>query len=418
MKSQYKKVDTTRNIVLPVLIVVLSAFFLSSCRLQKEDSSAWVGTWAAAQQLIEPSNMPPAPGLSNNTIRQIVCVSIGGDRIRVNFSNEYSTAPVTLREAHIALSTGGGAIEPSSDTVMRFGGKTDVTIDPGSTATSDPLFFPLRPRSDVAITIHFGDTSPDITGHPGSRTTSYIQPGNEVCAADLSFAVKTDHWYIIDSIDMIAQKDTKAVVILGDSITDGRGSGTNRQNRWPDELTKRLHEDPKTRNIAVLNMGIGGNCVLRDCLGAAAVNRYERDVLGINRVSWLIIFEGINDIGEAETEEDAAMTAINLIAAYDRMISLAHEKGILVYGATLMPFCGAFYYEKFRESARQTVNDWIRNSRRFDAVVDLDRVMADPANPGQMLPDFDTGDHLHPNEAGHRNIAKAFDIKLFYKEKL
>ncbi|MBN1481731.1 SGNH/GDSL hydrolase family protein [candidate division KSB1 bacterium] len=405
------------SIVLPVLAFWIFTLVFTECQKPQPantiEATAWIGTWGTAQQLVEPHNMPPQPGLSNNTLRQIVRVSLGGNRLRLRFSNEFSTSPVTLKSAHVAVSTGGSIINPDTDRGLRFDGKTQVIIEAGAAVTSDPFTFALEPRSDVAITIYCGETAPDVTGHPGSRTTSYLLPGNAVDAVDFPDAVTTDHWYIIDGIDIMAPEDANAVVVLGNSITDGRGSGTNKQNRWPDELARRLQENPETRHVAVLNMGIGGNCVLRDCLGPAAVTRFARDVLEQSGVRWLFILEGINDIGGARDTEAAAAVARDLIAAYEHMIDLAHAEGILVYGATLLPFGGSFYDSAEREAARQTVNEWIRNSGRFDAVIDLDAALRDPTNPLRLLPAADTGDFLHPNETGHRMMAEAVDLTLF-----
>lgn len=403
--------------LLPILLFFTLHFLM--CRTSHlgvifTPAEVWVGTWSTAPQLVEPSNMPPKPGLSHNTLRQIVCVSIGGRRLRVRFSNEFGTSPVTLDTVHIAVSTGGSTIDPATDQALSFDGKPTVTIAPGTTVTSDPLDFPLEPRTQLAITIHFGETSPDVTGHPGSRTTSYLLPGNQVSSVDFSGAVRTDHWYIINGIDVVADESAGAVVVLGNSITDGRGSGTNKQNRWPDRLAIRLLENPETRNlVGVLNMGIGGNCVLRDCLGPAALSRFERDVLNQTRVRWLIILEGINDIGQSQGAEGASAVATNLISAYEQMIDRAHAKGIKVYGATLLPFGGSFYDTPERESARQRVNEWIRTSGRFDAVIDMDLALRDPENPSRLLPTADTGDHLHPNEIGHQMMGDAVDLALF-----
>jgi lysophospholipase L1-like esterase len=261
----------------------------------------------------------------------------------------------------------------------------------------------------VAITIYLGDTSPDVTGHPGSRTTSYIQPGNAVSAADMTDAVTTDHWYIIDRIDVIAQESAAAVAVLGNSITDGRGSGTNKQNRWPDELSRRLQANPATQHVAILNHGIGGNCVLRQCLGPAALDRFDRDVLDQPGVKWLIILEGVNDIGQA----GSVKVADDLIEAYQKMIDQAHTKGILVYGATIMPFGGSFYDSPDHQAAWSKVNEWIRNSGQFDGVIDLAKALGNPDDPTRLRPEADTGDHLHPSETGHRMMAEAVDLSLF-----
>ncbi|MBN2426312.1 MAG: SGNH/GDSL hydrolase family protein, partial [Calditrichaceae bacterium] len=324
-------------------------------------------------------------------------------------SNEFSASPVTMHEANISVSAGGDSIISATGRALSFSGKSQVIIEPGAAVISDPFPYKLVPLSNVAITIYFGDTSPDVTGHPGSRTTSYILPGNALSGADMPGAVGTDHWYVIDRIDVKAPESYAAVSILGNSITDGRGSGTNKQNRWPDELSRRLQANPGTQNVAALNQGIGGNCVLRPCLGPSALDRFERDVLDQPGVRWLIIFEGINDVGQARSLQ----VADELIAAYEKMIGLAHANQILVYGATLMPFGGSFYDSPEHEAVRAKVNEWIRTSGRFDAVIDLDKALGDPADPLKLLPEADTGDHLHPSETGHRMMAEAVDLALF-----
>ena len=384
--------------VLIALTILLFTFFsFVGCDSDSKDVSnadkVWVGTWSTAQQLVEPHNNPPEPGLSNNTLRQIVRVSLGGDSLRVSFSNEFSSSPVTMNAVHIALSAGGGAINKETDVRLRFDGNPGIIIRPGTAVTSDPFRFTVEPRSDLAITIYFGDTSPDVTGHPGSRTTSYILPGDKVSEEDCSGAVGTDHWYVINGIDVMVPESAGAVVIVGNSITDGRGSGTNKQNRWPDELARRLQENAGTRLVAVLNQGIGGNCVLRECLGPSALSRFERDVIEATGVRWLIILEGINDIGQAQGSDGSDRVANDLIVAYEQMIDSAHAEDILVYGATLMPFGGSFYDSPEHETARTKVNEWIRSSGRFDAVINVDAALRAPENPPQLLSSADTGDH-------------------------
>jgi lysophospholipase L1-like esterase len=266
---------------------------------------------------------------------------------------------------------------------------------------------------DLAITICFGQTSPDVTGHPGSRTTSYILAGNHTSPIDFAGSVRTDHWYIINGIDVKAPKTAAAVAILGNSITDGRGSGTNKQNRWPDILSERLLKNENTRQVAVLNLGIGGNCVLRKCLGPSAIDRFERDVLKQQSVHWLIIMEGINDIGQTPDSAAASQVAKALVAAYGKMIDAAHAEGIKVYGATILPFGKSFYYTDYRETARTNVNNWIRNSGRFDAVIDFDKALQNPEDTLSILPAAQSGDFLHPNEAGYKMMGEAIDLKLF-----
>ena len=369
----------------------------------------WVGTWSTAPQLVEPGNNPPSPGLSNNTLRQIVHVSLGGDSLQMRFSNEFSTSPVTMNSVHIAVSAGSGTIDTTTDREIFFNGNPDVTMYPGAAVISDPFQFDLQPLSDIVITIYFGNTSPDVTGHPGSRTTSYILTGNEVSRENFSGAVTTDHWYIINTINVMAPDSAYAVAILGNSITDGRGSGTNKQNRWPDELANRLQENPETQQVAVLNEGIGGNAVLSGGLGPTALSRFQRDVLDQSGVRWLIILEGINDIGGSF----GTGVGNNLINAFTQMINTAHANGIFVYGATLLPMKGSSYYTTQHEAEREIVNEWIRTSSLLDGVIDLDMALRDPADTLSFLPIYDSGDHLHPSEAGHHMMAEAVDLNLF-----
>lgn len=398
-----------------VILLFLTFSTLSFSFTGQKDAAAanekWVGTWATAPQLVEPQNNPPSPGLSNNTLRQVLCVSIGGDSLRLRFSNEFSTKPVVLKSVHIAISKDSSAIDISTDKALYFNGNLEITMEPGTAITSDPFQFTIQPRTKVAITIYFGDTSPTVTGHPGSRTTSYLLTGNQISEPVFSGAVHTDHWYVINNVEVLAPESAAAIVVIGNSITDGRGSGTNKQNRWPDELAIRLLANPNTQQVAVLNQGIGGNCVLGNCLGPSALNRFNRDVLKQSGVKWLIIFEGINDIGGSR----APGVGNKLINAYKQMIDSAHAKGILVYGATILPMGASFYYSEAHETERQIVNDWIRNSGRFDAVIDLDKALRDSANPVNLLPAADAGDHLHPSENGHRMLGDAVDLSLFLK---
>jgi len=388
--------------------------FLGACVPKASpDSEKWVGSWATSPQLVEPHNMAPEPGLSNNTLRQIVRVSLGGDSIRLRFSNEFSNEAVTFLGAEVALSAGGDAIVPETSQALLFNGEASATIPAGEVLLSDPMAFPLKPRSDLSITISFGAVPSDVTGHPGSRTTSFLVEGQQLGLDALPNAIPTDHWYLISGLDVKAPEKAGAIVTLGNSITDGRGSGTNLQNRWPDILAERLQERPETQHIAVLNHGIGGNCVLKPCLGPAAVDRFERDVLGQTGVRWLIILIGVNDLGQTPDAEAALAVADGLIEAFSEMIDKAKAQGIKVYGAPILPFGESFYDAPHKQPARLKVNDWIRNSGKFDAVIDFDLALADPENPGVLLPDVHTGDFLHPNEYGYRLMGEFVDLNLF-----
>ena len=399
-----------------ILIGLLVNFILYNEAFPADNSRSnqvWCGTWSTAPQLVEPRNMPPDPGLSNNTLRQIVAVSIGGYRLRMRFSNEFGTSPVTINECHIAVSAGGSLIVPETDQALTFSGKSGITLKPGTTAASDPFHGEIEPRARLAITIFFGEVSSDLTGHPGSRTTSYLLEGNQISSIEFDGAKETAHWYIINSLDIMAEESSGSVVVIGNSITDGRGSGTDQQNRWPDEMAIRLLMNPATRNVGVLNMGIGGNSVLKGGLGPTALDRFDRDVLNQTRIHWLIILEGINDIGGAKSKENAEQAAFGLIDAYQQMIDTAHKAGILVYGGTILPFGDSFYDAPYKQTARDTVNAWIRNSGCFDAVIDFDKFMRDPLAPLQLMKAADTGDHLHPNEIGHQIMGRAVDLSLF-----
>ncbi len=400
-----------------VLVIVLGHFsFIALCDSQTatvgDASPHWVGTWSTAPQLVEPGNMPPSPGLTNNSLRQIVRVSIGGDTLRVRFSNEFSTAAVTMNSVQIAVSAGGGAINAPTNRELRFNGTAGVTMDPGAVVTSDPIAFPLTPRMEVAITIYFGQTSTSVTGHPGSRTTSYIIPGNTTTTTDFTGAATTDHWYNINAIEVLAPSTAACVAILGNSITDGRGSTTNLQNRWPDVLSESLLQDSSTRSVGVLNMGIGGNCVLSGGLGPTAVSRYDRDILHQQGVRWAIVFEGVNDIGGVHTAAAATLIANNLVGAYQQMITKAHNQNITIYGATITPFKGNGYYNQYSELCRTTVNQWIRTKGNFDGCIDFDATMRDPLDSTRLVSTYQN-DGLHPDSAGYQKMGTSIDRGLF-----
>ncbi len=392
------------------LILLVAAIFTAS--LSDAQASHWVGTWSASPQLVETRNLPPRPGLASNTLREVIQVSIGGKRLRVSFSNLFGSSPVTINSAHIALSARHSAIEPGTDRTLRFHGRPSLTIPAGSSAFSDAFDFDLDPLSDVAVTTYFGACSVDVTGHPGSRTISYLQAGDQVSAEILPAAVKTTHWYILEGLDVEASHSTAALVILGDSITDGKGSGTDKNDRWPDDLSRRLQAGKATARVAVLNAGIGGNSVLRAGLGPTALSRFDHDVLSQSGVRWLIVFEGVNDIGTSR-DTNAPAEASHLIAAYQHFIRQAHAHHIRVYGATITPFGGSFYDTPAHEAARQTVNQWIRTGGDFDAVIDFDAILRNRKDPGHLLPEADSGDHLHPNEHGYHTMPDAIDLRLF-----
>jgi lysophospholipase L1-like esterase len=377
----------------------------------------WVGTWTAPPQLTEEGNLPPAPGFADSTLRQVVHVSIGGKRLRVRFSNAYGGAALTLVSAQVARAIGGSVIEAGTSRALAFHGRPSTTIAAGALVVSDPLEFDLRPLSELAVTVHLRGAPVDVTGHPGSRTTSYLQAGDAVSAADLASATRVDHWYFLSGVEVAASATSAAVAIVGDSITDGRGSTTNGNDRWPDDLARRLQADPATREVAVLNQGIGGNRLLRDGLGPNALARLDRDVLAQPGVRWLVVLEGINDIGtrvEARKQGAPWATADDIVAALEQIAVRAHARGIRVYGATILPYEGATgYFAPDGEADRQKVNEWIRASGVFDGVIDFDAATRDPQKPSRLSAAVDGGDHLHPSAAGYRIMADAIDLGLF-----
>lgn len=266
---------------------------------------------------------------------------------------------------------------------------------------------------DLAITIHYGSSPPDITGHPGSRTTSYLLPGDAASRGDFSGAVTADHWYNISAIDVLALAPVASVAILGNSITDGRGSTANMQDRWPDLFSESLLADPRTANVGMLNMGIGGNCVLSGGLGPTGASRFDRDILGQAGVRWAVVFEGVNDIGKVRSADAASQTASSLIAAYRKMIDRAHAKDLAVYGATILPFGGHSYYNPYSEACRNTVNRWIRALGNFDACIDFDLLMRDPQDSTRLGCATYQNDGLHPDAAAYRKMGESVDRSLF-----
>jgi lysophospholipase L1-like esterase len=387
---------------------------------------AWVASWGSSQQVPEPQNALPPDDLRDATVRQMFHLSVGGPSLRVHFSNAFGTEPLHITSVHIArpLSPSSPTIDATSDYPLTFAGSPDVTIPPGAEFISDPLEFPVAPLSDLAVTFHL-DSPPDTeTGHPGSRATSYYVHGDFVAAATLTEPKHVDHWYQISEIDVASDSKAKvplaAVVALGDSITDGHGATTNGNDRWTDVLAQRLQASPKTRNIGVSNQGIGGNHLLTDGLGPNALARFDRDVLAPAGVQWVIVFEGVNDLGglartgEVPPAEHAALVQ-RVLAAYQQLITRAHAHGLRAYGVTITPYVGSAYYHPGpqSESDRQAVNQWIRASGHFDAVIDFDAVVRDPQHPDQLLPTFDSGDHLHPSPAGYKAMGEAVSLKLF-----
>lgn len=393
------------------LLLFAATIILSGISVTAQAGKHWVATWATAEQVAESHNNPPLP-LAGNSIRQIVQTSISGETVRVKLSNEFGKAAVEIKSAEIAIALTSGSsyiIDEQTNAQLLFGGSKTVTIQPGELVVSDPINLVMTKRQNVAITLHFGDFPNNIiTSHPGSRTTSYIAKGN---TSDFRDAVTTAHWYIINAIEVERKDNARAIAILGNSITDGRGSTTDVQNRWTDILSRRLLLNSKTENVAVLNMGLGGNCILDGGLGPTARSRYSRDLFQQEGVKYVILFEGVNDLGGMG---DAIAKADRIIEVYKGIIDEAHQRGIKVYGATVMPFKGNNYYNGNHEQGRVRLNDWIKSYKGFDGVIDFAEYMADSRDSEQMNPEYlFENDWLHPNFEGHRHMGESVNLKYF-----
>lgn len=380
-----------------------------------EKDEHWVGTWACSPQLSDQASEPPSPGFSDSTLRQIVHISVGGTKIRVRFSNAFGRTPLTIASAHVAKSAGGGTIKTDTDEPLTFAQQSSVTIPPGALMYSDPLEFELPALSDLAVTIQLKGAPDGVTTHAGSRATSYLSAGGAVSAREVSSAQRVDHWYFLNGVDVAVRGSSAAVVILGDSITDGKNSTTNGNGRWTDKLAQHLHASKHTAKVGVLNEGIGGNRLLHDGLGPNALARLDRDVLAQTGVHWLVVFEGVNDIGTCNDLCDFDSMANDIIVAYQQIILRAHSQNIRVYGATITPFGGSFYSTPQAERTRQIVNRWIRTDGRFDAVIDFDVITRDPHYPSNLSAQMDSGDHLHPGDAGYKAMGDSIALKLFAK---
>lgn len=404
------------------IAIVLLAAGVAARAQGNARSRHWVASWGASQQIPEPANALPYDDLRDATVRQIFHLSVGGAALRVHLSNAFGTAPLHFTSVHIAKPEPGAspAIDPASDKALTFSGEADVTIPAGAEAISDPISYSIAPLSDLAVSFHIDEPPMPETGHPGSRATSYYLRGDSVAKANLSDAKHVDHWYQVSEIDVGAPPEAGTIAALGDSITDGHGATTNGNDRWTDVLAARLQASPATREIGVSNQGIGGNHLLTDGLGPNALARFDRDVLAPAGVRWLIVFEGVNDLGglarngEVTPAEHAAFVE-RVLTALQQIVARAHAHGIRVFGATITPYVGSNYYHPgpLSEADRQAVNQWIRAAGHFDAVIDFDAAVRDPAQPDRLLGAYDCGDHLHPSPAGYKAMGDSIPIELF-----
>lgn len=383
-----------------LILIFLSLYILS---YGQSDKSAWTGTFAAAMEYTGNDDMPQRCTLSGNTIRQIVHVSIGGKKLRIQLSNEFGDAPVEIRQAYIASVKDSSVIIASTARYLLFNGKRNITIPAGKSVWSDEMPYTLEPLQRLSITLSYGNTPVHMTSHRGSRTYSYIALGHVKPNQKYKTIEKVAHWYNIAKISVNEpvsnSSSNSAIAVLGNSITDGRGSTTDAQNRWTDRFAEALNG-----KVAVLNLGIGGNCVVSGGISQPAMLRFDRDILGQDGINRLIIFEGVNDIGSCP-DSLSERTARNLINAYKELAGKAHAHGLKVYGATITPFKGNNWYSFFHEAARQMVNDWIRTTNMYDGIIDFDTIVRDPQQPDRLLPEY-SDDWLHLNPKGYEAMGK------------
>ncbi|GAA1510927.1 SGNH/GDSL hydrolase family protein [Streptomyces albidochromogenes] len=362
-----------------------------------------VVTWAASTDRLSTAGAAP-----ERTYRLVVRTSAGGDGLRIRLSNTFGTRPVTFGRAYAGLRATGAALVPGTNRPLTFAGSPSVTVPPGRSVSSDPLPGTVRPRSDLAVSLYVRDAGGAATGHRTALQTSYVAPSGDHAADDTATAYTqpVTSWFYLDAVTVNARRGTSAVAALGDSITDGALSTRDTNRRWPDFLARRLDGDVGTRVKGVANEGISGNKVLKDGSGQSALKRLDRDVLTQAGVRTVVLLEGVNDIKAVP-----APTAAELIAGYRRIVDRSHAAGVCVVGATVMPYEGWREWTPAGEAVRQEVNAFVRDGGAFDAVVDFDRAVMDPAAPSRLLPAYDSGDHLHPNDLGMRVMADTVDLK-------
>jgi len=415
-----------------LLAVAFTGFGLQAAD-QGNNNRYWVGTWSTASQagpIAGRGGTPPVIVQNNGTIRQVLHVSMGGETVQVRFSNEFGTTPLVIGEARIAASAGGARIIAGTSTQLKFGGKTSVTLPPGAPALSDPVAFSLPPLGNVTVSLYLQTATEKHTWHQRGREMAYAAVGNLTDANDFpADSASVDGFYFVTGVSVLAPKQAEAITTFGDSITDGYNSSLGTNQRWPDLLAARLQGHPSTDHLAVLNNSISGNRVLKDSVigsgnpleNQSALARFDRDVLRRPGLKYVIVFLGINDItwswfpfggGDSSAED--------IIDGYRKLIVRAHELGVKIFGGTITPqrvlAFGGIPSDEQRVSGevkREAINHWIRTSGEFDGVIDFDKALLDPAHPEQMLPAYDSGDHIHPNDAGDQALANCIDLSLF-----
>ncbi|HEX4705110.1 MAG TPA: SGNH/GDSL hydrolase family protein [Pseudonocardiaceae bacterium] len=393
---------------------------------EPDGAGQWVTAWAASPMAATPTNLASpedfsAAGFTDRTIRNIVWTSVGGRSARIRLSNLFGTGPVTFNEVDVGIARTGAALVPGTSHSVTFGGRRSVTLAPGTERLSDPVFMTVPGQTDLAVSLFSRNPTGPATYHSDAQQNNFVStPGNSAGSASAdSFTTPSQHWYFVDSVEVRAPAARGTVVAFGDSITDGFRSTVDGNARWPNDLARLLAASNR-RTFAVADQGISGDRVLSDsaCFGGNALARFARDAIIDSHARVVIMLIGINDIGFSQLPNSGCsapntdVSAAQIIAGYKVMIAMAHAAGVRIIGGTLTPFQGAGYYSVAGEAKRENVNQWIRASGAFDGVVDFDRTVRDPANPLVVLPAFDRGDHLHPNDAGYQAMATAAAVAL------
>jgi lysophospholipase L1-like esterase len=393
---------------------ILAILLASSALSATAQPAVWTGSWGAAPVAAPAATSNASP--DGATYRNIVHLSLGGSAIRLRISNEFGTTPLTVASVHVALSSGGAETQSGTDRTVTFGGIESATIPTGSIAVSDPILMPVKPFTNLAVSLFVPrQAGATLTYHLLGMSTNYIATGNLASSPNLEGAAKVNSWYLLTGVEVNAGNKAASVVVIGASSVDGYHSTPDKNARWPDDLAIRLQANKSTSHIGVLNEGISGGRLLHDLTGPSALARLDRDVLAQPGAKYLIIAIGTNDIGRTffPNRPNEGITAEQMIWGYQQIVSRAHARGIKVFATTLNPFGGASYHNAAGEQMRQAVNTFIRTSKAFDSVIDFDQVTRDPAHPETLLPAYDSGDHLHPNDAGYKAMATSVDLKLF-----
>lgn len=404
---------------------VRTAFFISllaaASSLAGAAQGEWVAAWGTAQQLAVPARAIPSRdsypvNVTGQTVRMIARTTLAGKAVRIALSNSFGYAPVRIDAAEVARLSAGAAIRPRSNHSLTFGGNASVVLAPGAQIYSDPLEYEVAAQADLVVSLYLAVDSGPTTAHPIGLRAAWVAPGNQLGSDTLQNAVQFRSYLWLAGIDVLAAPKAAAIIAFGDSITDGFSTTPDADMPWPSILARRLGAQRNFPPRGVINMGISGNRVLREGAGSSALARFDRDVLSRPGVRWVLLLEGINDIGFSAIPGLPASektTAEEIITGYRQLIARAHLHGLSIIGCTLTPFEGVNTYSEAGENMRQAVNRWIRESGQFDAIVDFDAATRDPSAPTKLRAQFDSGDHIHPNDAGNEAMAQAIDLKLF-----